>query len=155
MGEKAERARALFLQGYNCCQAVFAAFAPDLGLDFETALRLSSGLGGGMGRLREVCGTCSGIFLAAGLLYGYSDPLAREEKTATYAMIQELAGEFRARHGSIICRELLGLSAPEGTPQAEERTPEYYKKRPCPDLAASAAEILEQYMERRRQREEN
>ena len=130
MSEKAQRAKALFLEGYNCAQAVAGAFAPEMGLSVDAAARLASGFGGGMGRMREVCGAVSGMTLAASALRGYNDPKAGPEKTDTYAMIQELAGRFRAENGSIICRELLGLARPEGTPQAEARTPEYYKKRP-------------------------
>ena len=119
MSEKAQRAKALFLEGYNCAQAVAGAFAPEMGLSVDAAARLASGFGGGMGRMREVCGAVSGMTLAASALRGYNDPKAGPEKTDTYAMIQELAGRFRAENGSIICRELLGLARPEGTPQAE------------------------------------
>ena len=129
MSEKAQRAKALFLEGYNCAQAVAGAFAPEMGLSVDAAARLASGFGGGMGRMREVCGAVSGMTLAASALRGYNDPKAGPEKIDTYAMIQELAGRFRAENGSIICRELLGLARPEGTPQAEARTPEYYKKK--------------------------
>ena len=138
MSEKAQRAKALFLEGYNCAQAVAGAFAPEMGLSVDAAARL--------GRMREVCGAVSGMTLAASALRGYNDPKAGPEKTDTYAMIQELAGRFRAENGSIICRELLGLARPEGTPQAEARTPEYYKKRPCPELVALAAQILEEWL---------
>ena len=136
MSEKAQRAKALFLEGYNCAQAVAGAFAPEMGLSVDAAARLASGL----------CGAVSGMTLAASALRGYNDPKAGPEKTDTYAMIQELAGRFRAENGSIICRELLGLARPEGTPQAEARTPEYYKKRPCPELVALAAQILEEWL---------
>ena len=131
MSEKAQRAKALFLEGYNCAQAVAGAFAPEMGLSVDAAARPASGFGGGMGRMREVCGAVSGMTLAASALRGYNDPKAGPEKTDTYAMIQELAGRFRAENGSIICRELLGLARPEGTPQAEARTPEYYKSAPA------------------------
>ena len=136
MSEKAQRAKALFLEGYNCAQAVAGAFAPEMGLSVDAAARLASGFGGAV----------SGMTLAASALRGYNDPKAGPEKTDTYAMIQELAGRFRAENGSIICRELLGLARPEGTPQAEARTPEYYKKRPCPELVALAAQILEEWL---------
>ena len=108
MSEKAQRAKALFLEGYNCAQAVAGAFAPEMGLSVDAAARLASGFGGGMGRMREVCGAVSGMTLAASALRGYNDP--------------------------------------EGTPQAEARTPEYYKKRPCPELVALAAQILEEWL---------
>ena len=148
MSEKAQRAKALFLEGYNCAQAVAGAFAPEMGLSVDAAARLASGFGGGMGRMREVCGAVSGMTLAASALRGYNDPKAGPEKTDTYAMIQELAGRFRAENGSIICRELLAKAgaAPTGGTAAEERTAEYYKKRPCPELVALAAQILEEWL---------
>lgn len=150
MGEKGALAEALFRQGYNCAQAVAGAFAKEMGVPLETAARMACGFGGGMGRLREVCGTVSGMVLVAGVLRGYSGPETGAKKTETYAMIQELAARFRAQNGSIICRELLGLPQAEGTPRAEARTPEYYRKRPCPKLAAQAAELLAQYLEETR-----
>ena len=143
---KAEEARALFLQGYNCCQSVVGAFAPEMGLELETAVLLASGMGGGIGRLRSVCGACSGMCIAAGMLRGYSSPRATTEKTRTYAMIQQLVGQFQQKSGSMICKELLGLDEPEGVAQASERTAEYYQKRPCPDLVAQAAGILEEFL---------
>ena len=152
---KAEQAKALFYQGYNCCQSVFGAFAPEMGLDQETAMRLASGMGAGLGRMRSVCGTCSGMCMAAGLARGYSDPKATQKKTDTYAMIQRLVKQFQADQGSIICKELLGLEKIEDSPQAEARTPEYYKKRPCPELVAYAAGLLEAELAANPRREEN
>lgn len=143
----AEKARALFLEGYNCSQAVAGAFCDEMGMDIETAARMASSFGGGLGRLREVCGCVSGMALVAGVLYGYSDPKAKEEKADHYKLIQELAGEFAARNGSFICRELLAGVTQDKNYVPEERTNEYYKKRPCPDLAAVAAEILEKKIE--------
>ncbi len=146
MSEKANRARELFLQGYNCAQSVAGAFAEDMQLPLDTVTRMVSGFGGGFGRLREVCGAVSGMTFAASVLRGYCDPKAAQEKTQVYAMIQTLAGRFREQNGTIICRELLHLEAPEGTPVAEKRTAEYYHRRPCPELVACAAEILEDYL---------
>ena len=143
MGAKGDAARALFLQGYNCAQAVACAFADEMGLPADTVARLACGFGGGFGRLREVCGAVSGMTLAAGMLRGYESPAATDEKKDAYALIQRLAGKYKEQNASIVCRELLGLAKPEGTPQPEARTPEYYKKRPCPDLVAMAADILE------------
>jgi C_GCAxxG_C_C family probable redox protein len=137
----------LFKQGYNCAQSVFGAFCEELGMDLDTALKLSSSFGGGMGRMREVCGAVSGMFMAAGLKYGYSDPNDTKAKTEHYKMIQELAEKFKKINGSIICRELLGLTKPEGVPVPEKRTEEYYKKRPCPELVRDAARIFEEYIE--------
>ncbi|MCM1091480.1 MAG: C-GCAxxG-C-C family protein [Butyrivibrio sp.] len=148
--EKSPRGKAAtanFLSGYNCTQAVTLAFADLFDMDERTLLRMSSSFGGGMGRLREVCGTVSGMFLVAGLLYGYDDPKAFDEKAEHYGRIQELARRFRACQGSIVCRELLGLSAGADSPVPERRTQEYYKKRPCGQLAGLAAAILEQFIE--------
>ena len=146
MSERGERAKAYFEQGYNCAQSVLLSFSDITGLDEKTSAMLSSGFGGGMGRMREVCGAVSGLFMAASLICGYSDPSDFEGKKQTYAMIQQLAQGFREQNGSIICRELLGLSKPEGTHIPEQRTAEYYKKRPCGELVKSAAEILEAYL---------
>lgn len=128
-----------FKKGYNCCQSVVLAFAEELGTDSETLLKVSSSFGGGMGRLREVCGAVSGMFMVAGLKNGYIEPAATTEKAAHYALIQKMAAEFRAKNGSIVCREL--LSSPSTSPTPDARTPEYYKKRPCVELVGDAAEI--------------
>lgn len=141
-----EKAMALFEEGYNCAQSVFLAFEDMHGIDKKKAAALSSSFGGGMGRLREVCGAVSGMFMTAGVLYGYDDPKAKEEKAEHYARIQELAAAFEKENGSIVCRELLGLSVKKEAPTPEARTPEYYKKRPCKELVGQAAEILEQYI---------
>lgn len=146
MSTHEEKAKQLFMEGYNCAQAVFCAFSDELGVDQETALRLSSSFGGGMGRLREVCGAVSGMFMAAGVKYGYSDPKAREEKSEHYARIQKLAGDFKEQNGSIVCRELLGLQQKQDAPVPEKRTQEYYKKRPCVELVGDAARMLDAYI---------
>lgn len=141
-----EKAMALFEEGYNCAQSVFLAFADLHGIDERTAAALSSSFGGGMGRLREVCGAVSGMFMTAGVLYGYDDPKAKEEKAEHYARIQELAAAFEKENGSIVCRELLGLQVKKEAPTPEARTKEYYQKRPCRELVGDAAEILENYI---------
>jgi len=141
-----EKAMSLFEKGYNCAQSVFLAFEDLHGIDRETAARLSSSFGAGMGRLREVCGTVSGMFLTVGLLYGYDDPKAFEEKAEHYGRIQELAKTFEEKHGSIVCRELLGLDVKRESPVPEARTKEYYKKRPCKEVIGDAAEILDNYI---------
>ncbi len=141
-----EKAENLFLQGYNCAQSVFCAFSDDLGLDFDTALKLSSSFGGGMGRLREVCGAVSSMFLIAGLKYGYTTPADKEIKTAHYARIQKLAEEFKEKNKTIICRELLGLNVKVDSPVPEDRTTEYYQTRPCRRLVGDAAEIIAGYI---------
>lgn len=144
----AKEAERLFLEGYNCAQAVFCAFRDETGLDLDTAARLSSSFGGGMGRLREVCGTVSGALLALGLLRGYADPTNPELKKAHYHLVQEYARRFREENGSIVCRELLqGVAVTPGdTP--EPRTPEFYARRPCLRLAGRAAAILDQMLEK-------
>ena len=142
----AEKAKAYFEEGYNCAQAVTLAFAEEMGVEKEIAAKMASSFGGGLGRLREVCGCVSGMALAAGALYGYSDPKAKEEKAEHYALIQKLANEFKERNGSIICRELLAGINNNTNPVPEERTENYYKKRPCAELAYIAAEILEEEM---------
>ena len=149
MENRAEYGKELFLQGYSCAQAVVCAYADVLGIDEPKLRRLASSFGGGMGRLREVCGTVSGMFMVAGLLYGSDVVGDRELKSAHYKLIQDLAAKFREKNGSIVCRELLGLTRPEGTYVPEERTPEYYKKRPCAEFVRQAIEILEEYGEGR------
>ncbi len=147
MVDHAQRARELFMQGYNCAQAVACAFGDVTGLDVDTAARLASSFGGGLGRLREVCGTVSGAALVLGMAKGYSDPKDYEAKKAHYALVQEFARRFREKNGSIVCRELLsGVEITTGG-APEARTEEFYKKRPCPELAACAAGILEELLE--------
>lgn len=144
--DKSEKAKELFKQGYNCAQAVVGAYAEELGIDMETAMKLASSFGGGMGRLREVCGAVSGMFMVAGIKYGYSSPEASLEKTEHYKKIQELAAEFSESNGSIICRELLGLRAGKDSHVPDERTEKYYKARPCVELVGDAVAILEEYI---------
>lgn len=141
--DKEQKARQLFKNGYNCAQSVFCAFAQDFGLDFETALKLSSSFGGGMGRLREVCGAVSAMFMIAGLKYGYTTNNDDKAKEKHYTLIQKLAKDFENQNGSIICRDLLGLDAKKDSPIPQKRTEEYYKTRPCEGLVASACKIIE------------
>ncbi len=145
---RGEKAEALFVEGYNCTQAVVIAFEEELGMDRKTLARISSGFGGGMSRLREVCGSVSGMFMVANFLYGYDDPKAKEEKAEHYARIQKLAADFREQNGSIVCRELLGLTEKTQAPIPEERTEEYYKKRPCKALIGMAADIMDAYIKK-------
>lgn len=144
-GTRALKAMELFKEGYNCAQAVVLAYEDYFEESPETLALLVSSFGGGMGRLREVCGAVSGMFFVAGKLYGYADPKAGKEKMDHYARIQELAASFREGNGSIVCRELLGLQEKVSAPAPEERTTEYYKKRPCVELVGDAAEILDRY----------
>lgn len=143
-----KKAGELFAEGYNCAQSVFLAFSDFYEIDQETAARLSSSFGGGMGRLREVCGAVSGMFMAAGCIFGYDSPKDYEAKKDHYARIQALAEEFRECHGTIVCRELLGLDHKKDKPVPEKRTGEYYKKRPCREMVETAACILEDYLEK-------
>ena len=147
MSLKGDKAYELFKEGYNCSQAVFGAFAEELGVDLDTALKLASGFGGGIGRMREVCGTFTGLTMAASMIYGYNDPKDTETKAELYEKIRTLADKFREENGSIICRELLGLQQAEKSAVPEARTSEYYKKRPCAELCRYAADLLEQFIE--------
>lgn len=142
----ARKAMSLFKEGYNCSQSVFLAFADKYSMEPEMAARMSSSFGGGMGRLREVCGAVSGMFMVAGMLYGYASPAASEEKKQHYERIQQLARSFTAENGSIVCRELLGLNQKSDAPTPEKRTEAYYQKRPCVQLVGMAAAIMEEYI---------
>lgn len=146
MSKYGEAAYANFFKGYNCSQSVVLAFAKEMGMTEDTVLRLSAGFGGGMGRMREVCGAFSGAVLVLGTLYGSPDP---RQKTALYTEVQLLAQRYRECNGrgSIVCRDLLGLQQAEGSPVASERTPEYYKKRPCPELVRLAADLMAEYID--------
>lgn len=155
-------AKRLFESGYNCAQAVLCAFGDQTGLDRETAVKLSSSFGGGMGRLREVCGAVSGMFMVLGLTHGYDaeSPTAGEDKKAHYTHIQALAERFRAEIGSIVCREILSGHVERSgdktdaqsramlstAPTPTERSAEYYRKRPCGELVCLAARLCEQYL---------
>lgn len=147
MKEHGMIAERLFREGYNCAQAVLLAFCDETGLDEKTAAMLASSFGGGMGRLREVCGTVSAAAMVLGMLKGYADPSDREAKKAHYRLVREFAERFKEQNSSIICRELLrGVIVSEGG-DPEERTKDYYEKRPCPMLARCAAQILDEMLE--------
>ncbi|MBR2456893.1 MAG: C_GCAxxG_C_C family protein [Bacteroidaceae bacterium] len=148
MEERIEKAVALFKEGYNCSQSVVAAFADRYGFTREQALRMSASFGGGIGRMRETCGAACGLFMLAGLETGAVDGADREGKAANYALVQQLAEEFKKRNGALKCAELLGLSKKEpvvSTPEA--RTPQYYAKRPCVKMVEEAARIWCEYLE--------
>ena len=148
-----EEARRLFMMGDNCAQSVFCAFRDETGLSLEESARLASSFGGGMGRLREVCGGVSGALLALGAICGYDAPRDQEAKKAHYKLVQTFAGRFKEKNGTIICRELLKNVpvTPGGVP--EERTKEYYSRRPCPLLVRDAAAILDEMLSEMRQQE--
>ncbi len=140
--QRVERAVNLFKMGYNCAQAVTAAFADEFGYTEEQALKMSASFGGGIGRMRETCGAACGMFILAGLETGCTDAADRQGKADNYAFVQALAEEFRKENGSLICAELLGLR--ERKPQAptpDERTTVYYEKRPCAKMVETAARI--------------
>lgn len=146
---KGDIAKQNFLNGYNCSQAVLLAFCEDFGLEKETALKISEPFGGGMGRMREVCGTVTGMFMVLGLAMGNSDAKDGSTKKNVYKSVQELAEKFKQDNGSIICRELLGFQKNNKESYVpSERTNEYYKKRPCPELCKYAADILEEYLKK-------
>lgn len=144
------RARELFLQGYNCSQSVFCAYAEDYGMPHELAFRVSASFGGGIARMRETCGAVCGMAMLVGMEEGQTQPNDPQQKQKNYHIVQELAAQFREQHGSIKCSELLGLR--KDTPIVsvpEERTAEYYKKRPCLRMIESAVAIYEDWKDGR------
>lgn len=144
---KGEIARQYFLDGYNCSQAVLLAFCEDFGIDKPTAQMLSAPFGGGMGRLREVCGTISGMFMVLGLAKGNYNPTDNSAKKKLYEDVQQLAEKFKDKNGSIICREILDLRIKgKDNPKPSERTDEYYKARPCAELCRYAADLIDDFL---------
>ena len=147
--ERIEKAVELFKEGFNCSQAVVGAFADKYGFTREQALKMSASFGGGIGRMRETCGAACGLFLLAGLETGATEGADRNGKAANYALVQELAEEFKKRNGALRCADLLGLSKKEpivSTPEA--RTNQYYAKRPCVKMVEEAARIWCEYLEK-------
>ncbi len=142
--KNSEKAVELFLEGYNCAQAVFGAFAEEVGISNTQALKLSAPFGGGVGRQREICGACSGMLMAYGLISGYETPETGEKKMALYKQTRVFCDAFKEINGSIICRDILKSAESGGTPS--ERTDKYYKERPCVRCVRTAAEILEEYI---------
>lgn len=144
---KGEKARDLFLRGYNCAQAVAGAFTEEIGLPIDTILSMAQPFGGGMGRLREVCGAFSGMLFVVGRLYGDAVPNS-DNKADVYVIVQTLADRFRKEHGSVICREILGFAKERETDPAHpsKRTEEYYGKRPCAYVCAAAASLISEYL---------
>ena len=138
------KAAELFVNGYNCAQAMLVAYCDETGLTPEFSAKLASSFGGGMGRMREVCGAVSGMLMVAGLLYGYDTPGDDTVKKEHYRLVQQLAGKFREEAGSIVCREI--LKNPPSDPNPTPRTEEYYKTRPCARMVMIAAKILDDYI---------
>ena len=149
--ERIEKAVSLFKEGFNCSQSVVAAFADKYGFTHEQALRMSASFGGGIGRMRETCGAACGLFLLAGLETGAVEGADRDGKARNYAVVQELAEEFKRRNGALRCADLLGLSQKEpvvSTPEA--RTAQYYAKRPCVKMVEEAARIWVEHLENKK-----
>lgn len=142
--KNSQKAVELFEGGYNCAQAVLGAFAENIGLTAEQALKISSAFGGGVGRQREICGACSGMLMAYGMLYGYDTAETGDKKAELYENTRALCARFAEINGSIICRDILKDAVIGGTPAA--RTQQYYKERPCTRCVRTAAEILEEYI---------
>ena len=139
------KAAELFLSGYNCAQAVAVAFHKEMGLTESQAAKMASAFGGGMGRMREVCGAVSGMLMVLSQLYGYDTPGDDVSKRKLYTQVQELAGKFREKNGSIVCREI--LKNPPSDPNPTPRTAEFYAKRPCAKMVMTAARLMEAFME--------
>ena len=148
MTSRKAKVDSLFKQGYNCSQAVFAAYSDLFGVDEETALKISSSFGGGFGRMREICGAVSGMCMVAGLATGSTDSGDKAAKQHNYEVVQQMVNEFKQTAGSIVCRELLGLdeNADTSNTKPDERNKEFYEKRPCSQLVLDAADIIDRVL---------
>ena len=149
VNERVERACGYFKEGYNCAQAVVMAYDDIMGMGVEKLAKLTAPFGGGMGRMREVCGTVCGMTMLAGAIQPSSDPKNLEERKYNYALVQHFAEQFRKENGDIVCRRLLGLEPMverNETAMPSERTPEYYKKRPCSEYVGCAARIVGEHL---------
>ena len=154
---KAEQARALFESGCNCAQSVAGSFYREMGLSEETVLLLASPFGGGISRMRETCGAVTGMMMVLGLTHGYQ-PFTDEEthlreKTRVYRTGQELAESFRRKYGTLLCRELLRGTGADDTPEPSARTEQYYRSRPCAEIIAFAASLLDEYLQEQNRKE--
>lgn len=148
--DRVQKAVECFMEGYGCSQAVVAAFADLYGLDDTMAKRVAAGFGGGVGRMRMMCGAVSALVILAGLDKGQTEGSDREGKATCYKLVQELLAKFKERNGSIICAELLGMNGckvVKDTNIPDERNAEYYKKRPCVCKVESAARVFAEYLE--------
>ena len=139
-----ETAVSRFAQGFNCSQAVLSAYAGDFGLDHDTALKIATGFGGGMGRMADTCGAVTGAFMVLGLKYGQASS-DREAKEAIYARIRDFSERFKERNGSLVCRDLLGcdISQPEGLQRVKD---ENLLTTLCPKFVRDACEVLEEML---------
>lgn len=140
--ERKQKAVDYFKSGYNCSQSVTLAYADVFELDEELVKKIATSFGGGMGRLREVCGAVSGMFILLGMEYPSTNPDEKSKKTENYSAVQRTANEFKNRFGSIICADLLKIKREAQQPEADDRNAAYYQKRPCAKLVAHAAEIV-------------
>lgn len=147
--QRVQRAVELFMSGYGCCQSVVAAFADLYGLTDQQAKLVTAGFGGGVGRMRMMCGAVSGLVVLAGLSDGQTEATDREGKAHCYKVVQDLLSQSKAENGSLICAELLGLKGPvpSGNFMPDERNAEYYRKRPCAAKVESAARIFAKYLD--------
>ena len=147
MGARADKARELFVGGYNCSQAVIGAFADLYGFDTAQALKISEALGGGLGRLRLTCGAVNGMAMVVGMKLSSGEAGDLKTRGEIYEVVRQMVGEFKENNGTIICAELLGLSKPkDDSPAPEARTPDYYKRRPCADKVYECALLVEKYL---------
>lgn len=146
MKSRVEEAVQNFESGFNCAQSVFATYADLFGMDRETALKLSCPMGGGVGRMREICGTVSSMALLLGLKEGNTDPGDEDAKEKLYALVRKMSDRFQEENGTIICRELLGIREREESARPEARTAQYYASRPCARLVACASKIIEEML---------
>jgi len=145
MSSEPEQAVNVFKGGSNCSQAVISVYAEDFGLSRENALKISSGFGGGMGRMAKTCGAVTGAFMVLGLKYGNVDILDKGAREGIYGLVREFARRFENRNGSIVCRELLDcdINEPEGALAAKEKG---LFTSVCPKMVGDATEILEKMM---------
>ena len=147
MEDRAQKAKELFMSGYNCSQAVVGAFADLFGMDTNTAMRFAEGLGGGMGRMRLTCGAVSAMSLIAGLKMSKGEACDVKTRSEIYEKVRQMADEFKEKNGSIICAELLGIALPaDNGSSPEKRTEQFYKKRPCADCVYDCAKIIEKHL---------
>ncbi|MDE7380039.1 MAG: C-GCAxxG-C-C family protein [Clostridia bacterium] len=147
MGVRADKAKEMFLQGYNCCQAVVGAFADLYGFDPLTAMKMAEGFGGGLGRMRLTCGAVNAMAMVAGMKMSHGQAGDLKRRGEIYAVVRQMVEEFKANNGSIVCAELLGMALPkDNSPMPEERTPDYYARRPCPDKIHQCGLIIEKYL---------
>lgn len=149
--ERAERARRLFNEGYNCAQSVALAYADITGLDEPMVATITASFGGGMGRMREVCGAVSGMSFLASFISPCPTADNAEAKRQNYALVQQFAECFKKQNGYIVCRQLLGIDRPKDDPTPSARTAEYYKKRPCAEYVYDAALIVGRYLSSKQQ----